>query len=299
VPFGVLQGDRSYADSEGVVAFSGIVYFNAVYTSANLVQFDLTGTLALNLNSVVSFTITPSGSQMELSVVDNSEKLSLLAGSLASSQWFPGNNTLVLYSLSSPETVEIGYGSLGGPTATNTQVATSTQATPTLITPTTNLAPLIIFPSQVQPVSWLKPGAIVKENVNVTNLGQTAATVTIDYELVDQVAQSIVYTNSSEIQLAAGESELYQLEALVIYPSTFEFVITSATVQVTQQQNAPITVTPWEVYGEPVTFYGLLLIMFIVLVATVVVLRGQLSQRSSTPTRRKHKRARHRSASVF
>ncbi|MGA8856842.1 MAG: hypothetical protein WB643_06710 [Candidatus Bathyarchaeia archaeon] len=48
----------SYVDDEGSIAFSGTNYFNTIYASPNLLQFDLTGTLSLNPSSQVTFTVT-------------------------------------------------------------------------------------------------------------------------------------------------------------------------------------------------------------------------------------------------
>src|SRR5208282_5746483 len=76
--FGTTQTGPStfYTNNFGAVSLAQTTYFNAVYVSQNLIQFDLTGTLALNSDSTVTFTITPSNSQqMELSIIDNTQQL--------------------------------------------------------------------------------------------------------------------------------------------------------------------------------------------------------------------------------
>jgi hypothetical protein len=96
----------AYTDSAGSVSFSQTTYFNAIYSSANLMQFDLTGTLSLNPSSAVNMRISPTNTQtMEISIIDNTEQLYVNQGQVAGSQWFSGNNTLVIYSLTTAQWV--------------------------------------------------------------------------------------------------------------------------------------------------------------------------------------------------
>ncbi|MGA2626656.1 MAG: hypothetical protein ABSF63_06305 [Candidatus Bathyarchaeia archaeon] len=128
VPVQTTSG-TSYTDSQGSVSFPEITNFAVITVSTHLIQFNLTGTLALNSGAALNMTLAPTGSQsMEVSIIDSTQELYVTLGSVASSQWFPANNTLVIHSQTSTQWAYIS----ASPTSTTTTTMTTSSISTTI-----------------------------------------------------------------------------------------------------------------------------------------------------------------------
>lgn len=89
-----------FLNDQGSVVFNQALYFDVIYTSATTLVFNVTTTLALNTNSVISTTVTPNpATEMQISFIDKTQPIGVQLASVTSAQWFQANSTLVIYTL--------------------------------------------------------------------------------------------------------------------------------------------------------------------------------------------------------
>lgn len=155
-PFGVYEANA------GVISFAQTSYFNQIVQSPNLLQFDLTNTLATNTGSQVTFTIAPHTTAMEVSIVDNTEAIGVISGSFTSANWYTANHTLVVYSAPTTQSIVVGVSKVLTLNASGygPDVAGEVFATVNSVTYTVSQAPVTLYLSNPTTVTYAFPSQI-------------------------------------------------------------------------------------------------------------------------------------------
>lgn len=103
------------SNSQGSVSFPQGAYVDSRTNAANYMIFTVSNSLSSNPSSTINITITPvANTQMQIGFVDTvvnypQQRLAVIAGNVTSSTWVSANSTLVVYSLTTENSILIAY----------------------------------------------------------------------------------------------------------------------------------------------------------------------------------------------